>query len=1425
MGQRKIGAVIALDGEQQFKSAVTACSKSLKTMQSALKLVETQTAGQKNSLEALQQKHTALNDVLDAAAKKQDAVADGLAHAQQDYEKIGNQLKDYRTALQGAQEKLSAMQSSGEATDAELREQEKIVSDLSRTIETGETAYERAGNRVEDWKNRLNEAQIETTRAEQALQETAEAMEQIRTATDGATNEMDEFGEEAHDAAGSTGELDVSLGSMVKNAAVGIAADAMQALAGKAAEAAKYVVDVGSSFEAAMSKVEALSGASATQMTQISDRAKELGSSTQFSATEVAEAFSYMSLAGWNTNEMLESIDGVVNLAAASQMDLAQASDMVTDYLSAFGLEAKDAKKMVDQMAYAQANSNTTTAQLGEAFGNCAANMNAAGQSMETTTAVLEAFANQGIKGSEAGTKLSAIMRDITAKMKDGAIQIGDTSVAVTDSQGNFRDLTDILVDVDAATQSMSDSERAAALRATFTSRSVGGLNMVLTEGVDKVQSYRDKLYDADGTAAKMAATMQDNLQGKITAFNSALEGLGIAIYEEVAAPLTGAVEFATSVISGLTAALTPAKDDLDNFLESVKASNDEASRSLEEAKATAAEAEVKTAKLEEVGSYLTSVIDNCSQFNQTDLSGTAGQMTADLSATAEDGFGALGSAAEDAAGKAEGLKDVDMTEASTNIKDALTDITENGFDPLSESATTAKESAEGIGESAEGINEAARALGYMSDEEEGVIVVTDAFTKSKITRMVNELAETVPEVADAWNETTGELRLTNEQLNSYVSNAIKAVKTEAYAKILKKAYEAQAESELNAAMAQSGLTKAQEEAGITAEELKRKINSQATSIYDANVVLTDAEAKVLDCSAAYEEANARVTEAATIAKTTEDAIKGLGVSEEELWGTTQEGTEANAEFGESIETVSEDLKKQQAATADLIKVSQEAKDKITDAFDSAKESAENAFSVNPFEAWTIDAENGMNKFLTAMHDQQVQMRTYADNLNVLRDHTAELSPEFIGYLEDMGVSGYQLVAELADAFRSDNIAQINTVVAAYTDAFDIQDQLTATLALDAIALQYGLDEFGSKAEEWTGLETAFNDMLALVEAQGGILAEDTKTAFTQAVENAKAAGVAIPDGLADEIRSSEDPALALQTATDKLNAAIQGQASGLLEVAKKAGLDVPANISAGITEKGGDVMSSYQALLSLMTGQQVEFETTGKNAGLGLGENAASGVSEKSGDVEKATTTVIDAAKKAGETSANMFKAPGRIAAMAFASGIDSNRFAVTAASERMASAAASSVNQYRNSFYNAGLYMMSGLASGIYSGASSAIRAAAYVASAALSAARATLGIHSPSKEFEQIGEYTIAGYVNALQEGAKDVRSAVMETFAPDKSDIVTSAYAAGTGTTTNTNHNETINFQIYQQPGQSAEELADLIEQRIIFNTERRRAAFS
>ena len=247
---------------------------------------------------------------------------------------------------------------------------------------------------------------------------------------------------------------------------------------------------------------------------------------------------------------MAAGLEPSLKLAGAAGMDLALATDIVTDTMSMFGMEASEATKMTDMLAYAQANSNTDVQQLGEALKYCGASANAMGYDLADTTALLGTFADQGLKGSSAGTTLNAMFRDMKKNAKDGAIAIGDTNVAIVDANGNYRDMTDILADVEKATEGMTQAERDMALSSVWGTEALKGVNMAFEAGVPKIREFEDGIRKSDGAASEMYDTMQNNLQGAIDNMKSAFEGLLITIGQRLIPIFQNLVEGITNVFT-----------------------------------------------------------------------------------------------------------------------------------------------------------------------------------------------------------------------------------------------------------------------------------------------------------------------------------------------------------------------------------------------------------------------------------------------------------------------------------------------------------------------------------------------------------------------------------------------------------------------------------------------------------------------------------------------------------------------------------------------------------------------------------------------------------------------------------------------------------------------------------------------------------
>ncbi|MCC8089905.1 MAG: phage tail tape measure protein [Oscillospiraceae bacterium] len=289
-------------------------------------------------------------------------------------------------------------------------------------------------------------------------------------------------------------------------------------------------------FETAMSKVKSLISSSSTDlegdMERLEEAARKAGETTKFSATEAAEAMSYMGLAGWSADEMIQGLDGILNLAAASEMDLATASDIVTDYLSAFGLTAADSGTLVDKMAYAMSNSNTSTAQLGEAYKNCAATATQLGYGLDETTAALMVMADAGIKGGEAGTALSSIMTRLGNNTSGCTDMLADYGIEVYDTEGNVNSLSNILSGMQGIWADLTDEQRANLAYVVAGKTAQSELMTVLGETTGSFQAYQEGLAGCSGTAENMAEIMQDNLSGQLTILKSQLQELAISFGE-----------------------------------------------------------------------------------------------------------------------------------------------------------------------------------------------------------------------------------------------------------------------------------------------------------------------------------------------------------------------------------------------------------------------------------------------------------------------------------------------------------------------------------------------------------------------------------------------------------------------------------------------------------------------------------------------------------------------------------------------------------------------------------------------------------------------------------------------------------------------------------------------------------------------------
>lgn len=558
----------------EFDAAIKKASSTIRELRSGVRLCDAQMDAAGVSVEALRRKedllgqeNTQLNAKVAAlSAKHREAITLYGANSTQ-AQKLAVQLNNARSAVARNE---AAIKSNNTALESAVRAEQQADSALAKlTAEVARQEHEMGllGQEYRELVLTQGKESTEVKQLEAQMTSLNRDLQQNRSIVREADKAAEEFGRtlnETGDRANDAGVGFTTLRGIVSN----LASTVFQRGIDKARELAREVLNIGMGFETSMAKVQALSGATDAEYQMLEQAARQYGATTRFTASQVADGFGYMALAGWDASSMLSGIPGILNLAAAAEMDLAEASDIVTDYLTAFGLKASDSEKFVDQMTYAMANSNTNVEQLGEAYKNCAATASSMHYSVEDVTGALMVMANAGVKGGEAGTALNSIMTRLATDTKGCATELAKYGVQVYDAEGNMKSLSSILNGMGGVWRQLSDEEQAALAKTIAGTNHYSNLQTVMKGVSDEaaasgqgLMDYSQALEDCAGSAQQMSDIMMDTAQGDLYTMQSALEEVGLKVYERVEAPLRSLIQFVSGpVVSGLTALIENAR-------------------------------------------------------------------------------------------------------------------------------------------------------------------------------------------------------------------------------------------------------------------------------------------------------------------------------------------------------------------------------------------------------------------------------------------------------------------------------------------------------------------------------------------------------------------------------------------------------------------------------------------------------------------------------------------------------------------------------------------------------------------------------------------------------------------------------------------------------------------------------------------------
>ena len=439
---------------------------------------------------------------------------------------IGGDTTKLQTALKGVNSEIKN-------TQAQLKDVEKLLKLDPGNTELLAQKQKLLSSAVSETKEKLTTLKTAAEQANQALangdisKEQYDALQREIIETEEALKKLET---QANQSATAVQKI-ATAGESLKSAGDKVSSAGEKLLPASAAVTALGVaaVKTASDFDSSMSQVAAVSGATGEDFDKLRAKAREMGAKTKFSASEAADAMNYMAMAGWKTSDMLDGIEGIMNLAVASGEDLATTSDIVTDALTAFGLTAKDSGHFADILAAASSNANTNVSMMGETFKYCAPIAGALGFSAEDTAEAIGLMANAGIKSSQAGTSLRTIMNNLTGEVKLSGKSIGDVTIATTNADESMRSLTAILADCRSAFGQLSDSEKASNAEALVGKNAMSGFFALMNSAPGDISKLEGAIKNCDGTSEKMAETMQDNLSGQLTILKSQLQELAIS--------------------------------------------------------------------------------------------------------------------------------------------------------------------------------------------------------------------------------------------------------------------------------------------------------------------------------------------------------------------------------------------------------------------------------------------------------------------------------------------------------------------------------------------------------------------------------------------------------------------------------------------------------------------------------------------------------------------------------------------------------------------------------------------------------------------------------------------------------------------------------------------------------------------------------
>lgn len=1156
--------------------------------------------------------------------------------------------------------------------------------------------------------------------------------------------------------------------------------------------AAKKTIDVGKSFEAGMSEVQAISGASGKDLEKLSAKAKQMGATTKFSATESATALKYMAMAGWKTNQMVSGLSGVMNLAAASGEDLGTVSDIVTDSMTAFGLKAKDSGHFADVLAKASSSSNTNVAMMGETFKYVAPLAGSMKYSIEDTATAVGLMANAGIKGSQAGTELRSILTRLVKPPKDAAAALSALGISTTKADGSMKPMRQTMAELREKFSRLTDSQKSQYAAAIAGQEAMSGLLAIVNASDSDFNKLQKAIDNSSGAAKKQADVKNNNLQGALYDLGSAAEAVGIGIYEDIKTPLTKAVGVGTKQLRILSnklkkggikeivpkeaintvenlgkVAMVAGKGGVKVLATSTKLLGDNMGVVIPLATSfMGAWAGVKVFNTASKGvTALTtafSALKTMEQANAITLVAQQGGLTAlqtvvgiftgkiSLATVATGAFNAACTALGGPVGLgvvAVGALVAGVAAYTLTQKKAVTEA-----DRYYSSCTKLKKKQEEMAASIKSLHkenqknvDSARANGVQADQLYQKLTKLmnvehkSAGTKAQIVSVVKQLNELLPGLNLEYDKEADKLN----KSTSTIKKNIAALKEQAMAKAYQKGMESAASKVAKADIENEKAIKKKTEATNKYNAAVEKMNQVTAKVNQGKITTSSDE---------YKKASNDLTKyydaMMTANKAVEQSGKNLNAAQKELTAYTDKYT-AQANYTEYLKSL-DDLAKQAKIKASVIPK-------------SVGEGIKQGVYANPTSGKELKSLIKLDDLVNS--DQLAKMQEQGMKIpQYLAQGISDGSVSFKTAATQLGnaINWEDLIQQVKDKGKEvpDSIAQgISSGQYAVPTSIKAVKNLITFEDLKAKALQGGIEVPDYLANGITS---------GSMKPEEAVKALSNLVSFQDMIDKAGIEGSKVPTELATRVAQGQ---ISVQAAVKQLTDAVGKESEKTAQKTSDAKKKIESNTklkapdNSATTNSLKKVAKASNEASSSLKKNQTEIKKASKIPATDNTQSAKTTFGAFPKEAKKASTEVKSSSKTLKSTATKTLAANDGAAKKAgaklgndFAKGIASKSGAAKSAGSKVAKAGSSGASSQKSSFVSVGSNLSAGIASGIRSNSGAVSAAARETVRAAVVAAKAEGKIHSPSRVMDSdVGKWMPLGMAAGIRKHTKDVEDA--------------------------------------------------------------------